>query len=284
MSEAPPARPSGSEGDVRDPGKTGLTHGAEPTLTATSSMRQEGAGPLFQNSPSIRDVGGASGAALRVGRRRPRSREDATRTRGGAHAYGDLFHEARGGRPPLPELPLYPGCRGRLRRGPPGPKATSAIPGRRDSYAGRSPRLRRPLPRGKRGQAPSSRTPPLSGMSGAPPARPSGSEGDVRDPGKTGLIRGAEPTLTATSSTEARGGRPPLPELPLYPGCRGRLRRGPSGLRATSAIPGRRDSYTGRSPRLRRPLPRRQEGAGPLFQNSPSIRDVGGASGAALRV
>src|SRR5215472_16929036 len=99
MSEAPPARPSGSEGDVRDPGKTGLTHGAEPTLTATSSMRQEGAGPLFQNSPSIRDVGGASGAALRVGRRRPRSREDGTHTRGGAHAYGDLFHEARGAGP-----------------------------------------------------------------------------------------------------------------------------------------------------------------------------------------
>src|SRR5215472_13252838 len=58
MSEAPPARPSGSEGDVRDPGKTGLTHGAEPTLTATSSMRQEGQAPSSRTPP----LSGMSGA------------------------------------------------------------------------------------------------------------------------------------------------------------------------------------------------------------------------------
>src|SRR5215471_8497905 len=41
-----------------------------------SGMRQGGAGPPFQNPPSVRDVRGASGAALRVREQGGRTRED----------------------------------------------------------------------------------------------------------------------------------------------------------------------------------------------------------------
>ena len=50
----------------------------------------------------------------------------------------------------------------------------------------------------KRGQAPPSRTPPLSGTFGAPAAQPSGPEADSRRSREDGLIHRAEPMLTAT--------------------------------------------------------------------------------------
>src|SRR5579859_2362327 len=49
----------------------------------------------------------------------------------------------------------------------------------------------------------------------------------------------------------ARGSGPPLPEHPLCPGCRERLRRIASRLHAGHGEPGKTDSHTGRSPRFR---------------------------------
>src|SRR5262249_35792142 len=61
----------------------------------------------------------------------------------------------------------------------------------------------------------------------------------------------------------ASGGRPPLPEPPLYLGRLGHLRCSPSGLHAASVIQGRSTHTLGPSPCLRHPgvLPDGEEGA-----------------------
>jgi hypothetical protein len=51
---------------------------------------QEGAGPRFQNPPSVPDVRGAAGASLRVWSRRPAISGRRTHTPGGAESYDDL--------------------------------------------------------------------------------------------------------------------------------------------------------------------------------------------------
>src|SRR5215472_9816764 len=68
----------------------------------------------------------------------------------------------------------------------------------------------------------------------------------------------AETGHTFPPPTSSRGqgkrGAGPSSRTPPLSGMSGRPRRGPPGRKATSAIRGRRDSHTGLSPRLRRPL------------------------------
>src|SRR6266511_4037186 len=89
------------------------------------------------------------------------------------------------------------------------------------------------------------------------------------------------------------GAGPPFRNPPSFRRCWGRLRRIASRLHAASVDLGRRTHTPGRSPCFRRPLdflelgagpPWVQGGAGPPFRNPPLFGDVGGASGASLRV
>jgi bifunctional DNA-binding transcriptional regulator/antitoxin component of YhaV-PrlF toxin-antitoxin module len=60
----------------------------------------------------------------------------------------------------------------------------------------------------------------------------------IRDRDLINELAGSVPGL-AVATEHARGGVPPLPELPLLLGCWGRLRRIASRLGTTSVIPGR---------------------------------------------
>src|SRR5262245_45224175 len=283
---------------------------------------QGGAGPPSRNPPVVWDIGGASGASPSglgatpgVQGRRTHSLVQST----------FLPPNARGGRPPLPEPPRCLGHWGRLRRIPSGLRATPGVQGRRthslvrsrlvtpNARGGRPPlpepprclghwgRLRRipfgsggdargpgktdslarakhiPTPECKGGQAPPSGTPPLSGTLGAPPAHPFGSAGDARGPGKTDPLARAK----QISNPECKGGQAPPPGTPPLSGTLGAPPAHP--LRVWGRRQGSREDGLTRSCKAHS-YPRMQGGAGPPFRNSPVVWDIGGASGASLRV
>src|SRR5215472_6052298 len=122
-----------------------------------------------------------------------------------------------------------------------------AIPGRRTHTRGGAHAYGDLRPQGKRGQAPSSGTPPLSRCWGRLRRVPPGPEVMPAIPGRRTHTRGGAHAYGdhRLSASRARGGRPPLPELPLCSGCSGRLRRLPPGPGVMPAIPGRRTHTRG---------------------------------------
>src|SRR5215467_8767295 len=102
---------------------------------------QEGAGPLFQDTPSCP----RRSESLRLIAPRLRSTQVIsglpTHTPGKAHVYVD---DARGGRPPLPEHPLLSGTFGEPSAHRSAPPVNAGDLGITNSHTGQSPCLRRP--------------------------------------------------------------------------------------------------------------------------------------------